>query len=149
MSEGQGRSKIPEFEPPQASVSRIIKSVLPNNVMLTKDARAAFTRAAGIFIFYITHAANEFSKDAKRSTIYPQDIKDALKELEFEDFEAPLAEFLENFKAAASQDAAVAKAKKAANAPKPDEPDEEQVDVSKEGDENVEQEEEKMTLDEE
>jgi hypothetical protein len=34
-------------------VSRIIKNVLPENVQITKDARAAFTRAAGIFIFYL------------------------------------------------------------------------------------------------
>ena len=136
----EGRSKIPEFEPPQASVSRIIKSVLPNNVMLTKDARAAFTRAAGIFIFYLTHTANEFSRDAKRSTIYPQDIKDALKELEFEDFEAPLNEFLENFRA---QDAAAAKAKKAAATK------EDGAKIGdKEGDENPEEAEEKMTMSE-
>lgn len=40
-------SKAPEFEPPQACVSRIIKNVLPENIQLTKEARAAFTRAAG------------------------------------------------------------------------------------------------------
>ena len=42
-------AKAPEFEPPQACVSRIIKNVLPDNVQITKDARAAFTRAAGKF----------------------------------------------------------------------------------------------------
>ena len=85
----------PEFEPPQASISRIIKNVLPPNVMVTKDARAAFTRAASIFIFYLTHCANDFSRESKRQTIYLQDVKNALRELDFEDFEAPLEEFLE------------------------------------------------------
>lgn len=47
------KPRTPEFEPPQACVSRIIKNILPENVQITKDARAAFTRAAGIFIFYL------------------------------------------------------------------------------------------------
>ena len=68
-----------EFEPPAASINRIIKNVLPDNVQLTKEARAAFVRAAGIFIFYITHAANEFTRDSKRQTIFPQDIINALR----------------------------------------------------------------------
>lgn len=34
-------SKLPEFEPPQACVNRLIKSVLPDNVQVTKDARVS------------------------------------------------------------------------------------------------------------
>lgn len=44
-------SKVPEFEPPQACVARIMKNMLPNNMQVTKDARAAFTRAAGMSQF--------------------------------------------------------------------------------------------------
>jgi DNA polymerase epsilon subunit 3 len=91
-------SKTPEFEPPQACVSRIIKNVLPDNVQITKDARAAFTRAAGIFIFYLTHCANDFSKENKRSTIQTQDVLNALRELDFGEFQAPLEEFLEIYR---------------------------------------------------
>ena len=67
-------SKIAEFEPPQAVVNRVMKSVLPDSVQITKDARSAFTRAAGVFIFYLTHCANDISKDKRRSTIYGQDV---------------------------------------------------------------------------
>jgi DNA polymerase epsilon subunit 3 len=88
-------AKVPDFEPPQATVSRIIKQVLPDNVQITKEARHAFTRAAGIFIFYITQCANDYSKEHKRSTIYTQDVISALRELDFGEFEAPLEEFLE------------------------------------------------------
>ena len=88
-------AKTPEFEPPQACVARIIKNVLPENVQITKDARAAFTRAAGIFIFYLTHCSNDFAKESKRSTIYTQDVVNALKELDFGEFQVPLEEFLE------------------------------------------------------
>ena len=71
--------KVPEFEPPAACVSRIIKAALPDNIMVTKDARAAFVRAAGIFIFYLTHCSNVFSRDNKRTTIFPQDVISALR----------------------------------------------------------------------
>ncbi len=111
MSEGK-ENKIPEFEPPQACVSRVIKPILPENILLTKDARVAFARAAGIFIFYLTHCSNEYSKDAKRQTILASDVMNALRyifqflvflsfdswfkrELDFEDFAGPLEEFLE------------------------------------------------------
>ena len=87
-------SKAPEFEPPQACVNRIVKSVLPDNVQVTKDARNAFTRAAGVFIFYLTHCANDISRDKKRSTIYASDVLNALNELEFEQFRKPVEDFL-------------------------------------------------------
>lgn len=105
-------SKAPEFEPPQASVNRIVKQVLPPNIQLTKDARAAFTRAAGVFIFYLTHCANEFSKEGKRQTIYASDIKKALKELDFDDLEGPFEEFMELYTKAQKEENALKKAKK-------------------------------------
>lgn len=37
----------------QACVQRVIKSVLPDNVQIGKDAKAAFSRSAGIFIMYV------------------------------------------------------------------------------------------------
>lgn len=57
-----GDSKVPEFEPPQACISRIMKSVLPDNIQVTKDARAAFTRAAGSFVNY--NKKLQFSMDS-------------------------------------------------------------------------------------
>ena len=86
--------KAPEFEPPQACINRVIKSVLPESVNVTKDARNAFTRAAGVFIFYLTHCANDISKDKKRSTIYASDVLNALNDLEFDQFRKPVEDFL-------------------------------------------------------
>lgn len=71
--------KAPDFEPPLSNVVRVIKSVLPDNMSLSKDAKAAFVRATGIFIFYLTHCANDFSKDNKRRTIQTVDVLNALK----------------------------------------------------------------------
>ena len=70
----KGGEKCPDFEPPQAVVNRIMKGVLPDNVQVTKDARTAFSRASGVFIFYLTHCANDISKEKKRSTIYASDV---------------------------------------------------------------------------
>jgi histone H3/H4 len=72
-------NKVVEFEPPATSVNRVIKNVLPENIQMTKEARAAFVRAAGIFVFYLTHASNEFTRENKRQTVFPQDVVNALK----------------------------------------------------------------------
>ena len=92
-----------------------MKQVLPENIQVTKDARAgnllidfiiiyyitiyilAFTRAAGIFIFYLTTCANDYAKDSKRSTIMRQDVLNALKELDFDEFIPPLEAFLDQY----------------------------------------------------
>lgn len=91
-------NRVPEFEPPQACVNRAVKTVLPDSVQITKEARAAFTRAAGVFIFYLTHCANDICKENKRQTLHASDVLSALRELDFEDFEKPLEEFLEQYR---------------------------------------------------
>ena len=47
-------NKFPDFEPPQACVQRIIKAALPDNCQITKESKAAFSTAAGIFMIYLT-----------------------------------------------------------------------------------------------
>ena len=44
----------PDFEPPQACIQRVIKSVLPDNAQVMKESKQAFSKAAGIFIIYVT-----------------------------------------------------------------------------------------------
>jgi len=95
-------AKLPEFEPPQACVQRIIKSALPDNCQITKESKAAFSKAAGIFIIYLTTCANDFCKENKRSTISSADVMSAMRELEFHDLMGPLEEFLTNYRKDAS-----------------------------------------------
>eukprot|EP00904_Undaria_pinnatifida_P001282 jgi/Undpi1/11154/HiC_scaffold_30.g13452.m1 len=95
-------NKTPEFEPPQACVQRVIKAVLPDNVQIGKDAKAAFSRSAGIFIMYLTACANDFCREAKRQTISAQDVMQAIKELEFGELEEPLREYLDQYRREAS-----------------------------------------------
>ena len=75
-------------------MQRIIKSVLPENCQITKESKAAFSKAAGIFIIYLTSCSNDFCKESKRSTISSADVMAAIRELEFDDLIGPLEEFI-------------------------------------------------------
>lgn len=52
--EGAKGKAADAFELPAATVQRIIKSALPEGVQVGKDAKAAFCKAASIFVYYIT-----------------------------------------------------------------------------------------------
>lgn len=68
-----------EFEPPLACVRRILKNSLPSSTNVGKDASAAFARASGIFIIYLTACANDFARENKRQTITANDVLAAIK----------------------------------------------------------------------
>jgi DNA polymerase epsilon subunit 3 len=82
-----------------SSIARIVKAVLPESMQLAKDARTAFARSASIFALYVTAAANDLCRDAKRATITAQDVYKALDELEFETLTPQVKEFVEMFRA--------------------------------------------------
>lgn len=88
-------SNITEFEPPLASVRRMLKNTLPSSTNVGKDAASAFSRACGIFVIYLTACANDFAREGKRQTITANDILAAVKELDFEEFAPKLAQFIE------------------------------------------------------
>ena len=54
--------------------------MLPANTSLHKDAILALTKSATVFISYLASTANEQRPNAK--TITPQDVMDALREIE-------------------------------------------------------------------
>mmetsp|Transcript_38297 Transcript_38297/g.89070 ORF Transcript_38297/g.89070 Transcript_38297/m.89070 type:complete len:245 (-) Transcript_38297:654-1388(-) len=83
-----------EFEPPLACVRRVLKRSLPKETNFGRDASSAFTRAAGIFIIYVTACANDFARENKRQTITANDILSAIKELDFDEFSPQLEDFL-------------------------------------------------------
>jgi histone H3/H4 len=68
-----------EFEPPLACVRRILKKTLPSSTNVGKDASAAFARASGIFIIYITACANDYARENRRQTITANDVLAAIK----------------------------------------------------------------------
>lgn len=122
---------------PSAAIQRIIKTKLPDGVMIGKEAKVAFSKSASIFILYVTtmcaregppplpwaHAAshalsgapvpprptvgppathtthgaqpvrcscarsaNDLAKESRRTTVTAQDVLNALRDLEFDEF---------------------------------------------------------------
>jgi histone H3/H4 len=85
QSQSQSQSQLTpppsavEFEPPLACVRRILKNSLPSSTNVGKDASAAFARACGIFIIYLTACSNDFAREHKRQTITANDVLAAIK----------------------------------------------------------------------
>ena len=75
----KGPPSAVEFEPPVACVRRILKKTLPSSSNVGKDAVAAFARASGIFIIYLTACANDFARENRRQTITANDVLAAIK----------------------------------------------------------------------
>ncbi|KAL2067197.1 hypothetical protein VTL71DRAFT_1621 [Oculimacula yallundae] len=90
---------IEDFNLPKSIVTRLAKGVLPPNTQVQGNAMIATTKSATVFVNYLASHANEHASAANRKTIGPQDVFNALEDLEFPDFrnrlEAELAKFNE------------------------------------------------------
>ena len=84
---------------PRTMVTRLAKGVLPPNTQIQKDAILAMSKGATVFVNYLSNAANEHTMKDNRRTVSPQNVLQALRDLEFEAFlprvEAELAKFNE------------------------------------------------------
>lgn len=82
--------KVEELLLPNAVVQRIIKEALPDGINVAKDARAAISRAASIFVLYLSSTARDQLKTRKQKTLTPADVIQALEAMEMEHFVEPL-----------------------------------------------------------
>eukprot|EP00944_MAST-04C_sp_MAST-4C-sp1_P003329 g3329.t1 len=87
-----------EFGLPLASITRIVKSRLPEGVQVGKEAKLAFSKASGIFVLYLVSCALDICKESKRSTISAADIFAALEEVEFDEYKDPLRDYLNKYR---------------------------------------------------
>ncbi len=55
-TQGAGTHQVLDFELPLTAVVRILKRKLPEGVAVSKEAKVAFAKSAGIFILYLTAA---------------------------------------------------------------------------------------------
>lgn len=92
-------------ELPRAIVRRLVKDKLAQvaggdgaEVIVNKDAMAAFAESARIFIHYLSATANDMCKESKRQTISADDVLKALDEMEFSEFVEPLKTSLQEFR---------------------------------------------------
>ncbi|KAK4515820.1 Phenylalanine 4-monooxygenase (Phe-4-monooxygenase) [Mucor velutinosus] len=87
-------STIEDNELPKANVTRVLKSALPPGTALQKDARLAVSKAATVFINYVSSVANDVAKGANHKTISAADVFKALDICELEHMVPELQESL-------------------------------------------------------
>ncbi|XP_067132227.1 DNA polymerase epsilon subunit 3-like [Centruroides vittatus] len=86
-----------DFNLPNAVVTRIVKEALPDGVNVSKEARAALSKAASVFVLYTTSCANNFAMKAKRKTLLGNDVLSAMEDMEFDRFIEPLKDCLKTY----------------------------------------------------
>ncbi|XP_039258822.1 DNA polymerase epsilon subunit 3-like [Styela clava] len=84
---------------PNAVIARIMKEALPEGVIVSKEARAAISKAASVFVLYCTSCANNSAMQQKRKTLKDIDVLSAVEEMDFEGFIPSLKQSLDAFKA--------------------------------------------------
>ncbi|KAG7006681.1 nuclear GTP-binding protein NUG1 [Physcia stellaris] len=84
---------------PRTMVQRLAKGVLPSNTRIDKDAIAAMSKSATVFVNYLSNGANDRTQTTNRKTISPENVLEALADLELAAFlprvEAELRRFNE------------------------------------------------------
>lgn len=81
---------------PLGTVTKIVKRALPSDLNLSKQSAGEFSKAASIFILYLTSTAMERAQANKRSTLLPSDVMDAMQQIGFSDMVPELQEHLES-----------------------------------------------------
>ncbi|GLD92810.1 hypothetical protein PINS_up001389 [Pythium insidiosum] len=89
-----------EHEHAASLTARVVKQVLPDRAIVTKDARVMMNTATSMFTLYLTSFAHEASVKQKRGTITLKDVLSALRETEFDHFIEPIEQCLQGTKAA-------------------------------------------------
>ncbi|XP_044747938.1 DNA polymerase epsilon subunit 3 [Coccinella septempunctata] len=89
--------KLEDLNLPNASVQKIIKEALPESINVGKDAKAALSRAASVFILYVTSEASKGAHKDGRKTLLGQDVLKAIEKLEFDEFMETLQEAQKSF----------------------------------------------------
>ncbi|KAK8797585.1 hypothetical protein WA158_005931 [Blastocystis sp. Blastoise] len=88
---------------PAASVLKFIKEALPDNTLISHDAKEACVLAADVFLHYLTTCAIDIAKAQGRSTITSDNVIAALYELGFDDYVEPTKTYLDDIKSRRSQ----------------------------------------------
>ncbi|MCJ1360659.1 MAG: hypothetical protein MMC33_010668 [Icmadophila ericetorum] len=78
-------------------VQRLAKGVLPANTQIQKDAITAMSKAATVFVNYLSHHANQNTLADNRKTISPQDVIRALQDTEYAAFAPRITQELDRY----------------------------------------------------
>lgn len=85
--------QVSDFKMPEKIVTKLLKDSLPDNVVVSKDARNAVCRSASIFILQLSIAAAEKAQENKRRTLDNQDIIKAVTDLGLGEYAPQLVRF--------------------------------------------------------
>ncbi|KAH6660613.1 hypothetical protein BKA67DRAFT_59465 [Truncatella angustata] len=77
---------IEDLNLPKSIITRLAKGVLPPNTQIQANAILAMTKAATVFINHLTNAANERTLSSNKKTIMPNDVFEALEDIEYPEF---------------------------------------------------------------
>ncbi|KAJ2989327.1 hypothetical protein HDV02_005047 [Globomyces sp. JEL0801] len=75
---------IENYELPKSVIDKIIRNALPEGVLVQKEAKMAVSKAATVFINYITAAAQDSISGTSRKSINASDVFKALEVLELD-----------------------------------------------------------------
>jgi len=102
--QGRGREKQEDRLLPSANVGRIMKSHLPENVKISREARYSVQECVTEFIGLITTEAVDRLQQDRRKTITGDDVLSSIRALGFSDYETPLQTFYRLFRHATRGD---------------------------------------------
>lgn len=83
---------------PIANVARIMKSALPDNAKIAKEAKECMQECVSEFISFITSEASEKCQQEKRKTVNGEDILFAMTSLGFENYSEALKIYLARYR---------------------------------------------------
>lgn len=87
--------KLEDLNLPTAVVTRIIKEALPEGCNVAKEAKLALSKAASVFVLYLTSHANKIALENGKKTITNKDVMEAIQDTEFGRFEEELKQAAE------------------------------------------------------
>jgi nuclear transcription Y subunit beta len=83
---------------PIANIARIMKTVLPGNAKIAKDAKESIQECVSEFISFITSEASDKCQQEKRKTINGDDLLWAMSTLGFDKYIEPLKLYLAKYR---------------------------------------------------
>lgn len=98
LMENFGKTQQLDNYLPIANIGRIIKSTLPNEAKLSKNAKETFQACLSEFISFITSEACDKCSSENRKTIKGEDIIYAMNNLGFERYNDILTKYLAKYR---------------------------------------------------
>ncbi|KAJ2002648.1 hypothetical protein H4R26_003505 [Coemansia thaxteri] len=107
-------ASIEDLDFPKAVLTRLIKSSVPDNISIQKEARLGVSKAATVFVSYLAATANDCARESGHKTIMAADVFRALEAVGLGDFTDRLRKDLDAFSSLAKEKKELAQRARAA-----------------------------------